>query len=1049
MRRLLYACTAGVLFALAAFGQRPPDRLAARIDSRKMVTLRGTRSPRIDGLADQGPVEDTARITGLGFRFRPSAAQQAELEKLLDDQQNPNSPLYHAWLTPEKYGVRFGLSENDLAKVTDWLATQGFQVDTVARSRTYVIFSGTAGQVRDAFRTELHRFRADGEAHYANVSDISVPVDLAQLIYTVRGLNSFRIKPKVRLKPLWTTKDGSHYVAPADMATIYNLNPLYQKGIDGSGQKIVVAGQSGFSMSDVESFRSWYGLPNNNPKVIPVLPLPDPVINDDLDEALIDVEWAGASAPNATILFVVSQNVFFAAEYAVDGNLAPVISYSYGNCELAYANYQDELAQNRSLAQQANAQGITWVASSGDAGAADCETQLQDTAGLSGMTVDVPAALPEVTGVGGTEFSEGSGNYWSKTAPNGSSVISYIPEVAWNETAAGNGLAATGGGASSSFAKPAWQTGPGVPADNARHVPDVAFNASWDHDGYLIVVNGDQLSGGGTSAATPFFAGILSLLNQQLVTSGAQVQPGLGNINPKLYQLAQSNPSAFHDVTAGDNIVPCEAGSPDCTTGSYGYKAGRGYDPVTGLGSVDADAFVTAWSSGGSATPSTISTTTTATAAPDTIAPIGSTVVKATVTAASGTVSPDGPVYFSLGETQLGSANLSGSGGVATTSLKVNGSQLAAGANTITVWYGGSHDFLSSTGTVVVTVPGSGPDPGQGSAVTATVQPSPVYQQALDADGYAWFYTLRLTETAGVATKLTGFTIDGSDYSAQIPAFFGGANLAANATLSASLRAKNMAIPADLLYVFTGVDPSGKQWKQQLTVSFRGPQTSASIDLSSAPTTVLRSPKGNPNCDATHPFYQQLNLQEKNGHEVRLTKFLAAGNDFTSQIAGWFGSQRLAAYGTLHANICWTVDYVPYLFDFEVDGVDDGGKTVAAKLQVQFQDAATNPGALAVSMDSIALTPAVSGSASATLMVNVPASEQWNVTMFPANQTTRWLTVAPLSGRGPGQMSVSASGVGLPNGVYTATLVVQSLNTVPQFVNVPVTFTIGDVSSGH
>ena len=144
--------------------------------------------------------------------------------------------------------------------------------------------------------------------------------------------------------------------------------------------------------------------------------------------------------------------------------------------------------------------------------------------------------------------------------------------MAWNDTALAGILAATGGGASVYFPQPAWQTGPGVPADGARHVPDLALSSSADHDGYYFYFNGSVGYVGGTSAATPTMAGIFALLNQYLVSTGAQAQPGLGNVNPTIYRLAQNTSGVFHDVTAGNNIVPCAAGTPNCNNGLLGLR---------------------------------------------------------------------------------------------------------------------------------------------------------------------------------------------------------------------------------------------------------------------------------------------------------------------------------------------------------------------------------------------------------------------------------------------------------------------------------------------
>jgi subtilase family serine protease len=182
--------------------------------------------------------------------------------------------------------------------------------------------------------------------------------------------------------------------------------------------------------------------------------------------------------------------------------------------------------------------------------------------------------------------------------------LSYIPEIAWNATsfeiANGGSLAATGDGVSTRFPKPSWQIAPGVPNDGQRDVPDISFAADFNHDGYLICSNGSCVNGyrdagdrlfvvGGTSAGVPVFAGIAALINQQI--GAAQ-----GNVNPRLYQLAAASTDVFHDITSGDNKVPCTAGTTDCPNGGQiGYSAGPGYDRVTGLGSVNAFNLVQQW----------------------------------------------------------------------------------------------------------------------------------------------------------------------------------------------------------------------------------------------------------------------------------------------------------------------------------------------------------------------------------------------------------------------------------------------------------------------
>jgi subtilase family serine protease len=192
--------------------------------------------------------------------------------------------------------------------------------------------------------------------------------------------------------------------------------------------------------------------------------------------------------------------------------------------------------------------------------------------------VNLPASVPEVTGVGGTEFTEGVVSYWSSSnGAYGGSALSYIPEIGWNDSGSG-GLASSGGGMSIFFARPAWQSAPGVQSLNVRFVPDLSLTASADHDGYNVFIAGSATIVGGTSASTPVFAGMILLMNQYLGVNG------VGNINPNLYRLASSTTNVFHDITSGTNIVPCVAGSNGCqSNGTLGYAAGPGYDMVTGL----------------------------------------------------------------------------------------------------------------------------------------------------------------------------------------------------------------------------------------------------------------------------------------------------------------------------------------------------------------------------------------------------------------------------------------------------------------------------------
>ncbi len=588
MRRRFLTCWIVVAAALPALAQ--PNRIGSRIDSRLTVTLSGQTRRFAEARNDAGPVESNFPLNGITLTLARSAAQQADLDRLLAAQQNPSSPRFHQWLMPEQFADRFGASPSDLAQIQAWLRAAGFSLGYTARSRTYVTFSGTAQQVQSAFHTEIHRYIVDGQMHYANSSDPFIPEALAGLVAGLRGLDDFHPQPQVRRAlPQLSGGGGQHYLAPADFAAIYDVAPLYNAGIDGTGQTIAVAGQAGIATSDIDAFRSKFNLGATNLKTLLV---PDsPSGFGDADSALeadLDIEWSGAVAPKAEIVYVYAPDAWTAAEYVIGEKLAPVLSYSFGyGCELYDLS---EMTIWRATVEQGNAEGITMLVSSGDIGAAGCEFLDSPYAVIaqSGLAVSEPPSIPEITAMGGSEFNEGSGTYWSTDG----SAMGYIPEQAWNDTALTGILLATGGGASIYFAQPAWQTGPGVPNDGARHLPDLAFPSSSIHDPVYIYTAGAGGLVGGTSCAAPMMAGVLALLNQSL----APQQPGLGNINPTLYRMAQTTSGVFHDIVDGDNSVPCAADSPDCVRGSLGWAAGPGYDSATGLGSLDVANFVGQWS---------------------------------------------------------------------------------------------------------------------------------------------------------------------------------------------------------------------------------------------------------------------------------------------------------------------------------------------------------------------------------------------------------------------------------------------------------------------
>ncbi len=678
------------------------------------VTLSGHVRPAVISANDRGRVDSSLVMRHVTLMLPPSEAKQTDLNAFLDRLQDPASPDYHRWLTPEQYGARFGAAPADIARVTSWLSSQNLTVDSVGRGRTTIAFTGAVRDVEQAFQIEIDNYTVNGESHYANSGDPSVPAEFAGLVRWIRGLDNFRLRPALKpAKPAYTsTITGSNFLAPNDVATIFDITPVYNTGITGSGQKIVVVGQTDINLSDIEQFRSYFNLSANDPQMRLVPGSADPGISAvDLPEADLDLEWSGAIAPDATIVYVYAQNVYDALYFAVDQDLAPVITMSYAGCEPLTGNAA--LASLRTYAQQAAAEGISWIASSGDAGANGCYPQASSR-GPTGLAVNQPASIPEVPGVGGTTLTEGSGTYWN-AANDGyhASALSYIPETAWNDTATDGSPSATGGGPSSYFTKPVWQTGNGVPNDGWRDVPDIAMPASADHDAYLVYTSGLLEAFGGTSVSAPVFAGITGLLNQYLTANGFGIAAGQGNMNPRLYALAPTG--VFHDITAGNNLVPsCSSSQRSCVPTQVGFNAGPGYDQTTGLGSVDAYNLIVAWpqSTGGGTFPAALQLTSSV----DPLPANGSTVLTGTVSTTGGKA-PTGTVTFYLGGAALGSAPLTGSGLTVTATLTVTAAQLSAGAAedptgvgiaditpAVTAVYSGDKIYESSAATVTLVV---------------------------------------------------------------------------------------------------------------------------------------------------------------------------------------------------------------------------------------------------------------------------------------------------------------------------------------------------------
>ena len=1001
-----------------------PDRITGPIDNGDLRAVPNSLHRLANRQFDQGVADPAMALNHVLLLTRPSSAQQPELDQLLADQQNPSSPSFHKWLTPDEFGARFGITTADQSKIVAWLTTQGLTVNEAGRGRNWIAFSGSVASVSRVFHTSFHRYNVRGEQHFANATALSVPAAIADVVGGFIGADDFIPNPPKHTTGIPDYTSGkNHYIAPGDFATIYNVAPLTQAGYDGTGQSIAVVGQSDILIADIRSFRTDFGLPANDPKLI--LFGADPGFNGAQFEGNLDVEWAGAMAPKATINYIVSSSAFSALIGAVSLNVAPVISISYGICE------SDSPPVLRTTAQQANAQGMTIVSATGDAGGGGCELQGDLSLATHGKILQFPSDLPEVTAMGGTMFSEGSGSYWRTTNSNtGGSALSYIPETAWNESSLSIGLLASAGGASLLYPKPVWQIGPGVPADGMRDTPDLAFNAAAEHDPFLVTFQGNFLYAvGGTSASAPPMAGILALLNQYVVKQGIQRASGLGNINPQLYRMAQSAPAAFHDVVTGNNVVACEQGSPGCTNGSYGFNAGPGYDQATGLGSIDANVFVTSW--GNAVSPVSVTLTTSATK----VTINDMVTVTAKVAPASGNGIPTGGVNFTLLTESLGTVPLT----------TINGQQTAAitfpawkiGVTTATVGASYSGDAAFNSGRATIRVQSTLPTTQGASAITAAVD-GPVFAFQIGNQPLTWEAFMTLQEFAGVPAILTSFTIDGT--AQPLNQAFPSPNIPAKGSLSGSIVLTNVTAPAVKTFAFTGVDAGGNSFTRQVQVEFRGlVTTNINFTLWSNPLTVQQNTSTQVNC----PWSQQLIIDESGGFEMHLVGLQQGTVDISNQIPLIFGTSRLAPYGSLQGNLCWTNVNAPGTDSVVIVMADDSGREFFDTLRVNFAGPSNSGVQLSAAPSQVTLkTAAISIFQSAvTLNVNLTDKSQgWTATIYPVNHETSWLQLSQYSGTGPATLNLLANGTGFEPGVYHASIVIQSPNSVPQFVTVPVMF---------
>jgi pseudomonalisin len=740
------------------------------IDDNDTVVMHGNTHPWARSMA-QGLAPASLPLQHMIMSLQIPAKKQTVLGDFLKQQHDPASPNYHKWLTPEEFASKFAPSAEDVAAVSAWLTSHGFVVDEVARSRTWINFSGDANGVEQAFRTRMATVQVGGRSYHANATDPSLPRALADVAAGIVTLHNIPRQPKhngVKLfasnqaVPNYTSGSGSHYLAPGDFAAIYNVSPLYSAGIDGTGQSIAIVGRTHPATANWASFRTAMGLPAKTPQVVVNGADPGDLGSGEDTEANLDVEWAGGIAKGANVIFVTSKStnstdgVDLSAQYIVSNNIAPIMSVSFGSCEADMGSTENTFYNN--LWAQAAAQGITVVVAAGDAGAAGCSDPGAATG--SGKAVNGLASTPYNIAVGGTQFNEAGGSYWNPVnGTDSTSATGYIPEIAWNESGSvsgGSGLWASGGGVSQVYGKPSWQVAPGVPQDGKRDLPDVSLSGA-GHDAYLIYSNGSLGAVGGTSASAPSFAGVMALLLQK--TGQRQ-----GNANGLLYQMGNAQygsggAKVFHDITASNNSVP----------GVTGYSCAAGYDLVTGLGSVDAYALARNW--GGVVTTK----------------PDFSLGAMAPVTVSAGkTASTSVQVALSNGFNSAVSLAVSGmtsgmTAGISPASLAAPGS----GSATISIAVGSN--VPAGTSTLTVTATGAGVSHTQ--SFNLTVAPGPDFSTTVTApqaviQGSTGTFKIS-TSALGGFNAAVAFTVSGLP--AGVSASFVPASIAAPGTGNATL----------------------------------------------------------------------------------------------------------------------------------------------------------------------------------------------------------------------------------------------------------------------
>ncbi len=460
---LVFALSLASSSALAQQTKHSRVLITTAIDDTNRVALGGNTRPEANAKNDRGILPEDFAMEHLQLLLQRPPEQEQALEQFIEQLNEPSSPNYHHWMTAKQFGTTYGVAADDIATISRWLKEYGFKVNTVYTSGMVIDFSGTAGQVHQAFQTEIHRLDVKGQSHIANMSDPTIPAALAPAVQGIISLNNFKPHAMHESKANYTFKSGSstyEAVVPADLATIYNLNPLFTAGTTGTGQTVVVVEDTNFKAADWTSFRNKFGLQvtkYTGAKLTQVHPASsgtnnctNPGINGDDIEASLDAEWASAAAPNAVIELISCSDTttLFGGQIAVENLLnasstpPAIMSMSYGECEaLGGATLN---ASFNTTFQQAVTEGVSVFVSAGDDSAAGCDRDAAEA--THGIGVTGWGETPYNVAVGGTDFGDTyagtNSTYWNPTnTTTFGSAKSYIPEIPWNDSCAGTLLA--------------------------------------------------------------------------------------------------------------------------------------------------------------------------------------------------------------------------------------------------------------------------------------------------------------------------------------------------------------------------------------------------------------------------------------------------------------------------------------------------------------------------------------------------------------------------------------------------------------------------------